>query len=303
MDAVGSAPTEFGLERVEGCVGVGAGRVWYESLGEGPRSLLLLHGGPGAPSDYLTPLMVLAGDGYRVVRYEQLGSRRSDKPDDVSLWQVPRFVAEVETVRQALGLGRMHLFGQSWGAILALEYALHHQEHLRSLILASGAASVAECVAGMNAWREQLPEEAKATLARHEAAAEFNHPDYVAVIQSLYRRHLCRIWPYPAVLAESTAHMARSVYATMWGPNEFVCTGNLRDWDRADHLGEIAVPTLITTGRYDEVHPRCAETLRRGIPDAELALFAESSHSGHLEEPERYLAVLRAFLARVEGRA
>ena len=288
------------LKRAEGYVDVGAGRVWYESLGDGPRSLLLLHGGPGAPSDYLTPLMVLAGEGYRVVRYEQLGSRRSDKPDDASLWRVPRFVEEVETVRRALGLGRMHLFGQSWGAILALEYALRHQAQLRSLILASGAASVAECVAGMNAWRDQVPDEAKATLARHEAAREFGHSDYVAVIQSLYRRHLCRIWPYPSVLAESAANMAKSVYETMWGPNEFVCTGNLRDWDRADRLGEIAVPTLITVGRYDEVSPSCAETLRRGIPGSRLVVFEESSHSAHLEEPERYLAVLRAFLARVE---
>src|SRR5436190_18748994 len=112
------------MERSEGFVEVGGGRVWYESVGEGP-TLLLLHGGPGSASDYLIPLMDLADDGYRVVRYDQLGSDKSDKPDDLSLWQVPRFVEEVEAVRQALGLGQVHLLGQSWGSFLALEYALH----------------------------------------------------------------------------------------------------------------------------------------------------------------------------------
>jgi proline iminopeptidase len=287
-------------DRIEGYIDVGAGRVWYESAGEGPRTLLLLHGGPGAPSDYLTPLMVLAEDGYRVVRFDQLGSRRSDKPDDVALWQVPRFVDEVETVRQALGLGRMHLLGQSWGSFLALEYALHHQTHLRSLTLASGAASTAECVAGMNTLRNQLPAETLAMMARHEAAGETEHPDYKAAIDTLYRRHLCRIWPYPAVLQESMDHIAKPVYETMWGPNEFTCTGNLMTWDRTDRLGEIAVPTLITVGRYDEVIPSCAETMHRGIPGSELVLFEESSHSAHLEEPDRYLAVLRSFLTRTE---
>src|SRR6187431_1687388 len=105
------------VARTEGFVDVGAGRVWYESVGEGP-TLLMLHGGPGGPSDYLVPLMVLASEGYRVVRYDQLGSYRSDKPDDLSLWVVSRFVEEVETVRQALGLGQVHLLGQSWGSFL-----------------------------------------------------------------------------------------------------------------------------------------------------------------------------------------
>jgi proline-specific peptidase len=287
-------------DRIEGYVDVGDGRVWYESAGEGPRTLLLLHGGPGAPSDYLVPLMVLAEDGYRVVRYDQLGSRRSDKPDDTSLWRVDRFVAEVEMVRRALGLGRMHLLGQSWGSFLALEYALHHQANLMSLTLASGAASTTECVAGMNAWREQLPEETKATLARYEATEDYQNPEYLAAIDVLLHRHLCRLEPWPEVLGECMANLALPVYRTMWGPNEFTCTGTLWEWDRTDRLGEIRVPTLITVGRYDEVSPSCAETMRRGIPGSQLALFEESSHSSHLEEPELYLRVLRAFLARAE---
>jgi proline iminopeptidase len=286
-------------KRTQGYVDVGPGRVWYEMAGTGPETIVLLHGGPGASYDYLEAFMDLADAGYRVVRYEQLGSRRSDKPDDPSLWQVPRFVEELETVRRELGLDAMHLLGQSWGVFLAIEYALHHQEHLRSLILSSGAASTAECVAGMQRLRSELPHEDQETLARYEATGETGDPVYFAVIQKLYRRHLCRIHPEPPALAESGRHLSLPVYHTMWGPNEFLCTGTLRDWDRTDRLGEIRVPTLITNGRYDEVVPECGETLHHGIPNSRLVIFEESSHSAHLEEPERYFAVLNDFLGNV----
>jgi len=287
------------IARRQGYIDVGPGKVWFESAGEG-TPLLLLHGGPGASSDYLKPLMVLANEGYQVVRYDQLGSYMSDKPDDISLWQVPRFVVEVETVRQALGFDSMHLLGQSWGSFLALEYALHHQRHLRGLVLASGAASTAECVAGMNSLRAQLPIETQALLEKYEAIGDTSNPEYLAAVDVLYHRHLCRLDPYPEVFQESMARMAMPVYETMWGPNEFTCTGNLQSWDRTDRLGEIAVPTLITVGRYDEVTPSCAETMHRGIKGSQLALFENSSHSAHLEEPEAYLSVLRSFLQEVD---
>ncbi|HEY7034834.1 MAG TPA: proline iminopeptidase-family hydrolase [Thermomicrobiales bacterium] len=294
--------TRAAAGRAEGYVDVGPGRVWYESAGEGP-TLLMLHGGPGGSSEDFAPMMTLAEEGYRVVRYDQLGSWRSDKPDDASLWQFQRFVDEVETVRRALDLGRVHLLGQSWGSFLALEYALQHQENLKSLILGGGAASTAECVAGMDSLRRQLPAEAQDVLARCEAAGQTEDPEYLAAMTVLYKRHLCRLDPWPEELTEALHHMGPA-YQTMWGPNEFTCTGNLRGWDRTGRLGEIRVPTLITCGRYDEVVPSCSETMRRGIPGAELVVFEESAHMVHFEEPERYFAVLRDFLRRAEtGRA
>lgn len=289
------------LSDEEGFVEVPGGRVWYESRGSGPGTILLLHGGPGGNSEDLRPLMELASADFRVVRYDQLGSWRSDKPADATLWQVPRFVAEVEQVRQALDLGQPHLLGQSWGAFLALEYALHHQEHLRSLTLASGAASTAECVAGMNAWRAELPGETQETLERYEATKEYDHPDYLAAVEVLYRLHLCRVWPYPEALATAMKHMAMPVYGTMWGPNEFTCTGSLLAWDRSDRLGEITVPTLITVGEFDEVRPSCAQTMHQGIPGSRLVIFAGASHTVHVERPEEYWAVVRQFLMGVEG--
>jgi proline iminopeptidase len=289
--------------RTQGYIDVGAGNVWYESAGVGDRTLLLLHGGPGGNSEDLRPFLDLADEGFRVVRYDQLGSWRSDKPDDLMLWQVPRFVAEVERVRQALDLGRMHLLGQSWGVFLAIEYALHHGQHLRSLILASGAASTRECVAGMNAWRAELPQETQALLRRHESAGDYDHPEYLAAMDVLYQRHFCRMSPYPEPLAEAMKHMATPVYMTMWGPNEFTCTGNLLEWDRTDRLGEITVPTLITVGEFDEVHPSCARTLNQGIPGSRLEIFAGCGHHAELEDPERYWEILREFLDEADSAA
>lgn len=286
--------------RTEGYVDVGGGRIWYISVGEGP-AILVLHGGPGASSTYLAPFLRLASDGFRVVIYDQLGSYRSDQPDDTSLWQVARFVKEVETVRQALNLGKVRLIGQSWGAFLGLEYALHHQDQLQSLVLYGGSASTAQCVAGMNALRRALGEDAELTMAHHEAVGTTGHPDYQRYLKALYDRHLCRVIPNPPEMLETDRQMAAPVYNTMWGPNELTCTGNLRNWDRADRWGDIAVPTLILCGRYDEVVPACSETLHAGIAGSELRIFEESSHLAHFEEPEAFFATLREFLAKTES--
>jgi proline iminopeptidase len=288
------------VTRHQGYVDVGDGRVWYESAGHGDRTLLLLHGGPGGNSEDLSPFLELASDGFRVVRYDQLGSWRSDQPDDPSLWNVPRFAAEVERVRLALNLGRMHLLGQSWGAFLAIEYALHHGQHLRSLTLASGAASTRECVAGMDAWRRELPAETQAVMARHEASQEYTHPEYLAAMEVLYSRNFCRVSPWPEPLQTASEHMSLPVYTSMWGPNEFTCTGTLIEWDRTDRLGEITNPTLITVGEFDEVHPSCAQTLHRGIAGSQLEIFAGCGHAAHLEDHEWFKQVLLDFLNRVD---
>lgn len=288
------------ISRTQGYIDVDGGNVWYETAGAGDRTLLLLHGGPGGNSEDLMPFLGLAERGFRVVRYDQLGSWRSTHPNDPTLWQVPRFVAEVERVRRALDLGQVHLLGQSWGAILAIEYALHHGEHLRSLILASGAASTRECVAGMNVWRAALPPETQEMMRRHELAEDYENPEYLEAVNLLYQRHMCRVSPYPEPLAEAVKHMAKPVYTAMWGPNEFTCTGNLLEWDRTDRLQEIMVPTLITVGEFDEVHPSCALTLHAGIAGSRLEIFADCGHHAELEDPERYWEILLDFLNHVD---
>lgn len=281
----------------EGFIDVPGGRVWYESRGEGP-GILLLHGGPGADSGYLAPLMDLAADGYQVIRYDQLGSWKSDKPDDLTLWEVPRFVDEIEAVREHLGLDTMRLIGQSWGAFLALEYSLQHQDRLASLVLYSGAASTAQCVEGMNDLRSLLPEKTQLMMARFEATGQTSHPEYLSAFGILMRKHLCRLDPWPDELIVSMGRLGLPVYNTMWGPNEFTCTGTLRSWDRTERLGEIRVPTLIMCGRYDEVIPACSETMHAGIEGSEFTVFEKSSHLAHYEEPEAFFSTLRGFLAK-----
>lgn len=279
----------------EGFIAVPDGKVWYQSAGEG-EPLLLLHGGPGAPSIYLEALMQLAHAGYQVVRYDQLGCGKSDQPDDTTLWTVDHFCREVDVVREALGFETMHLLGQSWGSFLALEYMLHHPERLRTVTLYSGAASARQCFEGMNVLRSQLPPETQESMAKYEAAHDLQHADYLAALKVLMDRHLCRVSPWPDELVRSEKQMGTAVYNTMWGPNEFTLTGNLESWDRRDRLGEIDIPTLIVCGRYDEVIPACSETMHAGIRGSRLEIFEHSSHLCHMEEPERFFPLLTEFL-------
>lgn len=288
----------------EGCVPFGGYNVWYRIIGEpgepGKPPLLCLHGGPGAPHDYLEPLGALATDGRRVIFYDQLGCGNSDQPADPSLWTVERFVDEVGAVRDALALDRVHLLGHSWGGMLALEYGLTRPAGLASLILASTTASSQQWVAEADRLRTGLSPEAQEVLLHHEESATTDDPAYQAAMMAFYERHVCRLAAWPEFVTRTFDRLRHEVYGTMWGPSEFHPTGTLREWDVRDRLREIDVPTLVTCGRYDEATPLLAETLRRGIPDAEVVIFEESAHMAHAEEPGRYRQMLGDFLTRVE---
>lgn len=272
-------------------------RVWYRRLGAGDATpLLLLHGGPGAGHDYLEPLQALSAT-RPVILYDQLGCGKSDQPDDPSLWTLERFVEEVGEVREQLGLASVHLLGQSWGGWLAIEYMLSQPLGIQRLILASTSASIPQFSDETRRLRKQLPEEVQEVLARYEAAGDFHHPEYEEAVELFYQRYVCRLEEWPDCVLRTGANLENNpVYETINGPNEFTTIGNLRDWDRTSRLAEIQVPTLITVGRYDELTPACAETLRAGIPDARLVIFEESAHLAHVEESERYLGVVADFL-------
>lgn len=287
----------------QGYIPVDGHRVWYRRVGTGGIPLLLLHGGPGAGHDYLEPLQGLARD-REVIFFDQLGCGRSDQPADRSLWRIERFVREIDTVRAALGLDRIHLLGQSWGGWLGIEYLLSQPRGIVSATLASTSASIPQFVAEANRLKAQLPPEMVAVMQRCEAAGDWRNPQYEAAVMEFYRRHLCRLDPWPDALLRSVRNLdGNAVYETMNGPNEFIVIGNLRDWDRIARLAEIRVPTLITVGRFDEIPPVCAETMRRGIAGSRVVVFAHSGHTAHLEETERYLQVVGDFLQEVEQAA
>jgi proline-specific peptidase len=282
----------------QGFVDVPGGQVWYTRLGSGAATpILMLHGGPGAGHDYIAPLGEALAQDRPVVMYDQLGCGRSEQIDDTSLWTVDRSVAELDAVRAALGLDRIHLFGQSWGGWLAIEYMTRGTTGVERLILASTSASTREFVEGARLLIEQLPEPHRSVLVDGGARGEYDTPEYLAAVMEFYKRHLCRLDPWPDALNASVANLdGNAVYQSMNGPTEFDVIGPLRTWDRTADLGRIDVPTLITVGRYDEIPPSCAETMRAGIPNARVVVLEHSGHVSHLEEPETYLAAMREFL-------
>jgi proline iminopeptidase len=284
--------------REEGFIDVPGGRAWFTRLGSGDATpILLLHGGPGAGHDYLAPLGEALAADRLVVMYDQLGCGRSEQPDDTSLWTVDRFVAELDAVRAALALDHIHLLGQSWGGWLAIEYMTRGATGIDHLVLASTSASTREFMEGAQLLIDQLPEPHRSVLIEGGARGEYDTPEYEAAVTEFYKRHLCRLDPWPPALNASVANLdGNVVYETMNGPTEFDVIGPLRTWDRTADLGRIGVPTLITVGRHDEIPPSCAETMRAGIPDARVVVFEHSGHVSHLEEPDAYLAAVREFL-------
>ena len=286
------------MSEERGEVEVEGGVIRFRLLGEGERTLVLLHGGPGAGSLYLKPLERLAGADRRVVVYDQLGCGDSDQSEDASLWRADRFVDELEALRAHLGLDEFDLYGHSWGGMLATDYALAHQEHLRSLVLASTIADAGLLQREMARLLEAFPADLRDTLRRHEEAGTTESAEYADAIMAVYRVHLCRCDPWPPEVERTFEDFAMDVYVPMWGPSEFAYDGNLSDWNRVDRLHDIRVPTLITVGRHDELTPACSEQIQQEIPHSELVVFEEASHMTFWEEPERYLEVVDDFLRR-----
>lgn len=290
----------------EGYVPFRGYKTWYRIVGDldnprpGTFPVLMLHGGPGVPHDYLESLEAFAETGRPVIFYDQLGCGNSDRPDDPGMWNVQLFIDELATVRKELALDRIHLLGQSWGGMLAMEYALTQPEGIVSLTIASSPASMPLWVQEANRLREELPPEVQQTLLKHEEAGTTSDPAYEEAMMAFYERYVCRVVPFPDYVQRAFQKMGAQVYNTMNGPSEFHVIGVIKDWDIRDRLGEITFPTLLTSGRFDELTPMQAEIVANGVPGAEWVIFENSAHLPHAEEQERYLQVLNEFLTKVE---
>jgi proline-specific peptidase len=281
--------------------------VWYRVVGdgedEGKLPVLLLHGGPGATHDYLESLEALAETGRRAIFYDQLGCGQSDLPEDPSLYTVELFVEEVGTVRRELGLDRIHLFGNSWGGMLAMEYALTQPSGLTSLVLASSPSSIPQWVAETGRLRRELPEDVQETLQRHEDAGTTDSQEYEDACLVFYKRHVCRLDEWPEYVLRSFDFIQRHglVYRTMNGPSEFHVTGTLRQWDVTKRLGEIRVPTLVVSGEHDEATPAINRTVSEAIPGARSVILPGCSHMAHVEDPDAYIRLLDGFFSEAEA--
>jgi proline iminopeptidase len=286
----------------EGYLNISGLRIHYRTFGEHGENgvFFALHGGPGSASDYLLPLSDLANCGYQVVLYDQRGCGKSELPKSKTDLTVEKHVEEVEGVRKALKLGKVHLFGSSWGGMLAFEYAFKYQSNLKSLSVAGSLPSVPEYLADVETIRSGLPKQMRATLNKYESSGDYRNPEYLDVITTYYKLRLCRLPEWPPEVYYTTEQADGPVYQTMWGPNEMVCIGGLRYWDVRHKLRSISVPTLVTNGRYDEVSTRIAEDIHRSIRGSKLVIFEKSGHLSMWDERENFIEVHRDFLDKVK---
>jgi len=284
----------------------GTFNVWTKRVGNDPAvKLLLLHGGPAATHEYFEAFdSFLPAAGVEYYYYDQLGSFYSDHPDDDSLYELPRFVEEVDQVREALGLNRdnFYLLGHSWGGILATEYALAYQNHLKGLVISNMMSSIPAYVEYANkvlmpAMDQQVLAEVKAL----EAKKDYKNPRYMELLMPAhYEKHILRRpaaeWPDP--VNRAFAHLNDKIYIPMQGPSELGASGKLEKWDRSKDLARITVPTLVIGAEHDSMDPKHMEWMSMQFPNGEYLHCANGSHMDMYDDQETYMKGLVAFLKK-----
>lgn len=289
----------------------GTFRVWTKRVGNNPRiKVLLLHGGPGATHEYLEAFdSYFPAAGIEYYYYDQLGSAYSDQPADPSLWDLPRFVEEVEQVRQALGLSRdnLYLFGQSWGGLLGIEYALKYQQNLKGLIVSNMMASIpAYNEYAQKVLMPAMDQGALAEIQRIEAAKDFQNPRYMELLmRHHYVHHILRMpveqWPDP--VNRAFKHLNPAVYVPMQGPSELGASGKLVDWNRVADLPAITVPTLVIGARYDTMDPAHMEMMSKQLPQGQYLYCPNGSHMAMYDDQRTYFDGLIRFITDVDASA
>jgi proline iminopeptidase len=276
-------------------------KVWTKQLGSGSTKVLLLHGGPGFSHEYLESFESFLPDaGIEMYYYDQLGCNNSDQPDDPSLWTLERYVEEVEAVRLGLGLDHFVLYGHSWGGILALEYALKYQQHLRGLVISNMTAGIKSYLKRTAALKKQLPPQTLKRLQALEAKEDYDSPEYEKIMmEDLYPKMICRLQPWPEPVSRAFRHANQKIYVQMQGKSEFLVTGNLKNWERWDRLHEIKVRTLTIGARYDEMDPADMRKMATLMPNASAAYCPDGSHLCMWDDQKRYFEQLLPFLQSV----
>jgi proline iminopeptidase len=285
--------------------------VWTKRIGNNPSAkMLLLHGGPGVTHEGFEACdSYFPAAGIEYYYYDQLGSAYSDQPNDPDLWELPRFVDEVEQVRRALGLDHdnFYLYGASWGGILAIEYALAYQEHLKALVISNMMSSIP----AYNAYAEQvlmpaMDQDVLAEIKQLEAAEATDNPRYMELLlPHHYVQHILRMpfeaWPDP--VKRTLAHINPAVYVPMQGPSELGASGKLANWDRTADLPKISVPTLVIGARYDTMDPAFMEMMAGKFPRGTYLYCPRGSHLALYDDQITYFAGIIDFVRNVERAA
>jgi proline iminopeptidase len=311
-----SSPDQFtgGINMIPISTPSGEFKVWTKRVGNNPdMRILLLHGGPGATHElYECFDGYLPHEGIEYIYYDQLGSYYSDQPSDTTLWTTERFVDEVEQVRKALGLdnSNFYLLGQSWGGILAMEYALKYQDNLKGLIISNMMSSVPE----YNAYAKevlgpQMDPEIYKEIQEMEANEDFGNPRYgELLLEHHYTKHLLRMpldeWP-EAINRSFIKHLNPEVYIYMQGYSEFGISGNatLKEWDRKEDLKNISVPTLVIGAQYDTMDPKHMEWMSSQVPNGRYLYCENGSHLSQYDDQKTYINGVIKFVKDVDNEA
>jgi proline iminopeptidase len=274
--------------------------VWVKQVGSGSIPLLTLHGGPGFPHYYFECFEdFLPQDRIRFYYYDQLGCGFSDRPADSSLWTVNRFRDEVEQVRRGLGLERCVIYGQSWGGILAIEYALAYPQHVSRLVISNMTASYPSYVEYVGELRAAMPPDIDRALKSFEERGDYLAAQYQQLLMDhLYSKHICRLEPWPEPALRSLMNLNADIYNTIQGPSEFTVTGNAKDWDRWQDLHRLSMPTLLMVGRYDTMSVAHIERMGSLIPNSQVVVCENGSHWSMYDDQEAYFGALVPFLLK-----
>jgi len=283
-------------------------RVWTKRFGNNPTvKVLLLHGGPAATHEYMECFeSFFPKEGFEFYEYDQLGSYYSDKPADTSLWVLPRFVEEVEQVRKALGLdnSNFYLLGNSWGGILAMEYALKYQSNLKGLIICNMMSSCPEY--GKYAEQvlaKQMDPAVLKEVRMLESKGEFTNPRYMELLlPNFYNEHICRLKEWPEAVNRSFGHINSTIYTMMQGPSEFGIAGNLAKWDIRDRLKEITVPTLTVGAKHDTMDPEHMKWMSTQVKDGKYLYCPNGSHLAMWDDQQVFMNGVIGFIKEVDAR-
>lgn len=294
------SPNTTTLKAHEGYIHVTGGKIWYQIVGSGNKiPLLLLHGGPGVPSYYLNPMKALSKD-RPVIFFDQLGCGRSDRITDTALMTIPHYVQELEQLVDSLHLKDYYLYGHSWGTILATEFYLKHPQGIKALILASPALDISLWEKDADSLITTLPESAQEAIRINEKNKTYDNPAYQQAMNLYYQKYLARKLPWSPDIDSAFGQMGENVYLYMEGPSEFTLSGQLGNYNVTGRLGDIKVPTLFTTGEYDEARPATVKYFQSLIPGAK---FVEIKGAGHLTMQDNPVAnnkAVETFLESLE---
>src|SRR5688500_3566949 len=285
---------------------VGDFKVWTKRFGNNPRiKVLLLHGGPAAGHEYMEAFeSFFPKEGIEFYEYDQLGSSYSDQPKDSSLWTIEHFVEEVEQVRKALDLDKenFYLLGQSWGGILAMEYALKYQDNLKGLIISNMMASAPEYGKyAEEVLAKQMDPRVLDTIRAIEARGDFSNPKYFELLMPhFYAKHICRVPEWPEPVVRSFKHLNNEIYTMMQGPSEFGIGGRLKYWDRKADLPKIKVPTLTIGAKYDTMDPEHMKWMSTQLQKGRYLYCPEGSHMAMYDDQKIYMNGVIKFIRDVD---